>query len=481
MPDVTPKLGIKKPLSNEYVKREAFNENWDIVDQNAASQTELDTHKADQSLHLTEEERTTWNAKETPSEAQAKTDQALLDAKNYADAAASNAEDNAKLDSVSKEAAYDQNNQIDPNTTTCPYILTNHNNAPKPSIYWYIRTYFNSDSNNNKAQIAIRYHGSSNEMHMRHYYNNWTSWTKFITEQDTAENINIVDGENNLQASNVEDALKELHDTKETPAGAQAKANAAETNAKNASVSKSGDTMTGALKIHNAYKIRDLAQEFDRTSGTPRWIKIGRIQNKNPIDSSEITNFSGMANIQCDFGAAGTDQAIVHFSFGVRHAIIPLFFVMGDGRGFEFQIYKDESDWHWLYFKTPPYSAFCTFTYNWVGGIEQWIEEDPTSVTGLTKVWDSTKDSVQNAYVGENKVLTEAGGLIDGAITLQKGDGTDVNIGRIYGGNDDNDYIEINGTGPGAEDYVKVVVNDTETLKITEDSITFKGKKILTE
>lgn len=33
MPELTPKLGIKKPLGNEAVKRANFNENWDIIDQ----------------------------------------------------------------------------------------------------------------------------------------------------------------------------------------------------------------------------------------------------------------------------------------------------------------------------------------------------------------------------------------------------------------------------------------------------------------
>lgn len=32
MPELTPKLGIKKPLGNETVSRVAFNENWDIID-----------------------------------------------------------------------------------------------------------------------------------------------------------------------------------------------------------------------------------------------------------------------------------------------------------------------------------------------------------------------------------------------------------------------------------------------------------------
>lgn len=36
MPDLTPNLGIKKPLGNENVSRASFNENWDIIDASAA-------------------------------------------------------------------------------------------------------------------------------------------------------------------------------------------------------------------------------------------------------------------------------------------------------------------------------------------------------------------------------------------------------------------------------------------------------------
>jgi hypothetical protein len=32
MPELTPKLGLKKPLGNENVTRQSFNENWDILD-----------------------------------------------------------------------------------------------------------------------------------------------------------------------------------------------------------------------------------------------------------------------------------------------------------------------------------------------------------------------------------------------------------------------------------------------------------------
>ncbi|MCS7463374.1 hypothetical protein N0M98_25035 [Paenibacillus doosanensis] len=39
MPDLTPKLGIQKPLGNETVTRAGWNANWDIID--AAAQKEI--------------------------------------------------------------------------------------------------------------------------------------------------------------------------------------------------------------------------------------------------------------------------------------------------------------------------------------------------------------------------------------------------------------------------------------------------------
>lgn len=44
MPNLTPKMGIKKPLGNETVNRATFNENWDIIDENAVSQADFDAH-----------------------------------------------------------------------------------------------------------------------------------------------------------------------------------------------------------------------------------------------------------------------------------------------------------------------------------------------------------------------------------------------------------------------------------------------------
>ena len=37
MPNLTPRLGIKKPLGNENVTRVSFNENWDVIDAKVAT------------------------------------------------------------------------------------------------------------------------------------------------------------------------------------------------------------------------------------------------------------------------------------------------------------------------------------------------------------------------------------------------------------------------------------------------------------
>ncbi|MDP5275695.1 hypothetical protein [Chengkuizengella axinellae] len=85
MPEVTPNLRINKPLGNENVSREAFNENWDIIDENAATKGELDSHTNNTTQHLTTNERSAWNAKETPLGAQEKADFAEENAKSYTD------------------------------------------------------------------------------------------------------------------------------------------------------------------------------------------------------------------------------------------------------------------------------------------------------------------------------------------------------------------------------------------------------------
>ena len=47
MPEITPRLGLKKPLSNEAVTRAAYNENLDIIDQNAVKSSDHTAHLAE--------------------------------------------------------------------------------------------------------------------------------------------------------------------------------------------------------------------------------------------------------------------------------------------------------------------------------------------------------------------------------------------------------------------------------------------------
>ena len=65
MPELTPRLGIKKPLGNENVTRQSFNENWDIIDQKVATKQEFDAHLADTTIHVTQDEKDSWVTKGT--------------------------------------------------------------------------------------------------------------------------------------------------------------------------------------------------------------------------------------------------------------------------------------------------------------------------------------------------------------------------------------------------------------------------------
>ncbi len=52
MPTTTPNLGLKKPLGHEVFNRQAYNENLDLMDQNAAKKTVLTAHLADYTQEL---------------------------------------------------------------------------------------------------------------------------------------------------------------------------------------------------------------------------------------------------------------------------------------------------------------------------------------------------------------------------------------------------------------------------------------------
>lgn len=44
MPNVTPNLGLNKPLRNEFVSRQAYVENLELIDQNVAKKSDFSTH-----------------------------------------------------------------------------------------------------------------------------------------------------------------------------------------------------------------------------------------------------------------------------------------------------------------------------------------------------------------------------------------------------------------------------------------------------
>ncbi len=52
MPTTTRNLGLKKPLGSETFNRQAYNENLDLMDQNAAKKTDLDEHLANDVNHI---------------------------------------------------------------------------------------------------------------------------------------------------------------------------------------------------------------------------------------------------------------------------------------------------------------------------------------------------------------------------------------------------------------------------------------------
>jgi len=51
MPDLTPRLGLKKPKANEIVSRQSFNENYDIIDEKVATKSEFQAHTSASNPH----------------------------------------------------------------------------------------------------------------------------------------------------------------------------------------------------------------------------------------------------------------------------------------------------------------------------------------------------------------------------------------------------------------------------------------------
>ena len=179
---------------------------------------------------VTDTEKVAWNAKETPSGVQAKIDAAIAALINGAPGAldtlielsnalgsdpnfattvtnsiaAAQAAINAHEADVTNphgvtvaqigasNAIYTGSPAVDPNTTQTAYMLTNHANSPNSGgVYWHIRTFFYSTLTGNRAQMAIRYNGTIDEMYFRSYFSTtWTTWKRVWH----AGNLNLLGG-----------------------------------------------------------------------------------------------------------------------------------------------------------------------------------------------------------------------------------------------------------------------------------------------
>lgn len=136
---------------------------------------------------------------------------------------------------------------------------------------------------------------------------------------------------------------------------------------------------------------------------TGRWVKVARIQNRNPIDGGECTNISGTLNVQTDYGQSGTHQYYAIFSFGSRGGIKPLLQEFGDAANrpvtdssrIEWRIYSDSQGWHYLWFWQSNYSLYAVFDYNQSCSTEYWTFENPPS--GYTQIWSSSNGDRQGS------------------------------------------------------------------------------------
>ncbi|WP_214810958.1 pyocin knob domain-containing protein [Exiguobacterium sp. s127] len=123
-----------------------------IIAQDASNRFVSDTEKA------------SYAAKETPTGAQTKADAALNAAKAYAVNMATTG------------------TTTDPNATLEGYILTNHVNSPGLGLYWHIETRFYSSvsATANRSQTAQAYNSSNPRLFIRNYYSSygWSAWNE---------------------------------------------------------------------------------------------------------------------------------------------------------------------------------------------------------------------------------------------------------------------------------------------------------------
>lgn len=158
-------------------------------------------------------------------------------------------------------------------------------------------------------------------------------------------------------------------------------------------------------------------KDLGYASSSGRWVKIVRIQNRNPIDGGEYGQFSGTLNIQTDFGQTGSSQYYAIFSFGIRGGIKPLLVEFGDASKrsasdpsrVEWRIYKDTNGWHYLWLWQSNYSLQAVFDYNTVGTTEVWSFEEPSQTDEL--MWSSMNGQKQGINNINDLVIDEKLGI----------------------------------------------------------------------
>lgn len=240
-------------------------------------------------------------------------------AQQKANQAANQAEINAKAASVNKFGVY-SDEAIDPNTTADAYIITNHSNCPTGSGYWHIRTYFFSDPANTRAQTALRYIGG-NAMYMRQRESGrWTDWVRMW-------DANSFNPNSKADQSALDNHINNT--TVHITASERTKWNAAEQNAKNASLSlANGGTVQGSIYgngsqnrfkslvsesgyfIINSYDVATYGDGYVRMHYTPdtRQLTIaGRNESGGGTDIS--INFNGLYIITHNANPEGSVSA----------------------------------------------------------------------------------------------------------------------------------------------------------------------------
>lgn len=162
--------------------------------------------------------------------------------------------------------------------------------------------------------------------------------------------------------------------------------------------------------------IETKTRRLPKNGSTPSYYKIAKIQEFNPVNTSEGSTFHGQLFSQSNFGYAGTNQPLYIFSFGTRSDtypsktfIKPSLLKVGDSRddSYRFEIYKDPEGFHLLYLVQSIYSQDCVFTYTQTGCTEYWEYDNHISERGYTLVWSSTDGDTQGVYEGGRRLLTE--------------------------------------------------------------------------